>query len=62
MKAKDQYGSVIAIVEKQRRELAQEGITDMHHNENGGFVSNKDGMAADGSVKSSGDTSLALFT
>jgi hypothetical protein len=60
-KAKDQYGPVIAIVEKKRRELAQDGITDIHHNETGGMLDTKVSDDASGNNKGA-DTSLALFS
>jgi pleiotropic regulator 1 len=61
VKGKDQYASVIAIVEKKRRELAQDGITDLHHNENGGFGGNKDTLGIEGSsTKTSSNDSSAL--
>jgi hypothetical protein len=62
LKAKDQYGPVIDIVEKKRRELAQDGITDLHHDENEGQLANADKSdSAGGARKGGADTSMALY-
>lgn len=60
IKGKDQYGPVIPIVEKKKRELAQEGITDIHqHNENG---VNHGPKETDISSKPSNESAVALFS
>jgi len=64
IKAKDQYACVIPIVQKRKWELAQQGITDVDHGENG--VADGGGMGKDAvSVSSNGvpsNSTVAVFS
>ncbi|CAL8144107.1 unnamed protein product [Orchesella dallaii] len=56
VKARDQFGLVIPIVERKKREMAAQGLTDLHEAEAGGQTEG----AADG--KSGSETTLAVFS
>jgi len=64
IKAKDQYGPVISIVEKRKRELAQEGITDIHPEEVDGISSSggEKGDQSGAAKKAASENSLALYS
>lgn len=58
VKARDQFGLVIPIVERKKKEMAAQGLTDLHEAEAGGQIGDK---SADDSKLAGSETTLAVF-
>lgn len=59
IKARDQFGLVIPIVERKKREMAAQGLTDLHEAEAGGVSADK--QAGEGGKATGSENALSIY-